>query len=248
MDSRKAVVSSFFWVALAASVTNGAAQWDNAELVVTVRTADTQQPIAGAEVLLDGRAGGRTNADGIYRTAELRGGARTLLVRHLGYVSERVAVQLASERATRISVSLRAQPIPLAEIRVQGRSSAGMRLLNSRGFFARQRNSGGYFFTRAEIERSHAATTADLLARVPGVQISRGFGTARAIMGRGGSRSSCPVQYFVDGIPAYAYDLEEMRVEDLEGVEVYRGASQVPPEFRQRSAMCGVVVFWTRVD
>lgn len=248
MWSRTTLTPLALLVALAAPAAEARAQWGDAHLVVTAVSEETQQPLSGAEVLLDGRGRGRTDAAGVYRVTGIDAGSRVVIVRHLGFAPERVVVQAASGRATRVFVALTTRPIPLAEIRVHARSGAGLRMLHNRGFFDRQRNSGGFFFNRSDIERSHSLTTADLLARVPGVQIARSFGSSRASMNRNATRSSCPVQYFVDGIPVYAFGLEEMRLEDLEGVEVYRGASQIPPEFNRHNAMCGVVVFWTRVD
>ena len=40
--------------------------------------------------------------------------------------------------------------------------------------------------------------------------------------------------------------MDEVRPEDVEGLEIYRGAASLPPEFNKGSAMCGAVVIWTR--
>jgi outer membrane cobalamin receptor len=122
-----------------------------------------------------------------------------------------------------------------------------MQMLINRGFYARQKNSGATFFTRAQIESWDPHSIAALLRRVPGMQVTDGP-FARATLGRASGPASCPIQYFVDGIPVYNFGLWEMSLRDIEGVEVYRGASQVPAEFNRRTARCGVIVIWTRIS
>ncbi|RMH14199.1 MAG: hypothetical protein D6701_11515, partial [Gemmatimonadetes bacterium] len=41
-------------------------------------------------------------------------------------------------------------------------------------------------------------------------------------------------------------DLDLIRPEDIEAIEVYRGASEVPAEFGGSDAGCGAIVIWTR--
>jgi hypothetical protein len=35
-------------------------------------------------------------------------------------------------------------------------------------------------------------------------------------------------------------------MQSLEAVEIYRGPSQVPPEYNLMNSACGVVLLWTR--
>ncbi|MCU0626706.1 MAG: hypothetical protein MUF21_09530, partial [Gemmatimonadaceae bacterium] len=46
--------------------------------------------------------------------------------------------------------------------------------------------------------------------------------------------------YFIDGFPTGA-DLLDMPIGDVGGVELYRGASEVPAEFLRDGASCGVI-------
>ncbi|MBI2614587.1 MAG: hypothetical protein HYW52_02690 [Gemmatimonadetes bacterium] len=62
--------------------------------------------------------------------------------------------------------------------------------------------------------------------------------------------SWCPPLYFIDGL--YLGNARTVHVDQLlapeqvEGVEVYSGAGNLPPEFNRTDSQCGVIAFWTR--
>ena len=61
----------------------------------------------------------------------------------------------------------------------------------------------------------------------------------------------CPPVFYIDGVKVHdaGYITEILNVtppSHLEGLEVYRGASEMPAEFGGSDARCGVVVIWTR--
>ncbi len=60
----------------------------------------------------------------------------------------------------------------------------------------------------------------------------------------------CPVLYYLDGIafqPTWNGIISnEVPVNSLEGIEIYRRMSEVPGQFRRAGADCGVVLIWTR--
>jgi len=58
----------------------------------------------------------------------------------------------------------------------------------------------------------------------------------------------CPILYYIDGVPARGYNIDDMPARDVEALEIYRGPSQVPVEFDRRNAMCGLIVIWTRIE
>ncbi len=90
----------------------------------------------------------------------------------------------------------------------------------------------------------------DVLRRVAGVSLQSTAlgGTSRASMRGTKVLGSCPIQYYIDGVPAIGFNIDDMPARDVEGMEIYRGASEVPPEFNRYTALCGVIVIWTRVD
>jgi hypothetical protein len=134
-----------------------------------------------------------------------------------------------------------------------------------RDFYERLRNPArtGRFVTVEQIEQWNPRTTIDILRRVRGVKIEAnpayGSGDLRrflVFMSRSGTttfisrRGICPPLYFLDAL--YMGNAETTAVEDLvspeqiEGVEVYAGAGEMPPEFNRMGSQCGVIAFWTR--
>ena len=58
----------------------------------------------------------------------------------------------------------------------------------------------------------------------------------------------CPVEFYVDGVP---FDMEnspdiQLHPGDIQAIEVYDGASKIPPQYQSGSATCGVVVIWLK--
>jgi hypothetical protein len=116
----------------------------------------------------------------------------------------------------------------------------------------------GSYFTRTDIEAIRPVLVTDLLQRIPGLRLE-GSGRAgrRTVhmarsggVGQGGG--DCPVQIFVDGRIMSRAGGGTVAIDDLvspevvEGIEVYRGLSTVPPEFLAPNSQCGVVAIWTR--
>ena len=64
------------------------------------------------------------------------------------------------------------------------------------------------------------------------------------------SPGACQVQFFVDGGPVRLAEDESIdrlvSVHSVQGVEVYRGASEIPLGIFSSDARCGAVVIWTR--
>jgi hypothetical protein len=53
---------------------------------------------------------------------------------------------------------------------------------------------------------------------------------------------------YVDGVAFGRADdvLDQVGPTDIEGIEIYRRATEVPPEFGGLQARCGVILVWTR--
>lgn len=117
---------------------------------------------------------------------------------------------------------------------------------------AKQRGFG-FFIDRETIENRQAFQTSDLLRVAPGVTVynSGAPGTPAQIQIRGSSNFSgvCQPSIVVDGLQLSgdaAGDLDMLaRPEDIAGIAVYRGASEVPVEYSTGSS-CGLIQIWTR--
>lgn len=209
--------------------------------------ASTAEPVNAARVRLVG-AGREATTDesGRFRLAEVEPGAHLLEVRHLSYetVSDSIAVPGADEFVVEIRVAPDA--IEIAPLVVEGRSAK----LASVGFYERRETGLGAFVSREDLRERPVFELSDYMARMPGVRRVRQWdGTSRLqLRGRNTIMSDCRTQYILDGVPAemVAAGIDEVSPEAVAGIEIYRGASEVPPRFAVGRAMCGVIVIWTR--
>lgn len=228
---------------------SASAQEETALLVVTVRSASNGRPVQGARVSVVGeQAAGVTDAAGVVRLAGVRLGVQAVEARRLGYATRFGMARLAAGEAAELTLALEVQAVRVAEIRVRApERRRGPTYLERMGFERRRASGLGTFVTRADLERRNPRFLSDALRSVAGVVIlpSR-IGGGHATMGRtGGTR--CPIQYFVDGVLiGPGFNVDDVMAGDVEGLEIYRGGAEVPAEFNRRSAMCGVIVIWTR--
>lgn len=56
----------------------------------------------------------------------------------------------------------------------------------------------------------------------------------------------CPIQYYVDGTFVALFNIDEILPGDVEGMEIYRGAATIPAEYNKGTAICGLILIWTR--
>jgi len=204
--------------------------------------AESGDPIAGALVSLAGLPDTTTtSSEGLFRFEALPYGAHVLHVDYLGMRSRDVPFQVLPRQSASLSLALEVQVIPVAELVVQVRRDLPVSKLF--GFYRRMEHGQGYFITREEVVRRHPSRPTDLLRRVPGLAIgATRYGRATVSMGR---RRGCIPDYFVDGTRAPYYDIDNLQPNDLAGIEVYRGNSEVPVEFKGRER-CGAIIIWTR--
>jgi hypothetical protein len=223
------------------------AQQATATFEISVSAADSESPLVGATVLVEGLGmRGVTDQNGNLRITGLAPGTRRIEVRYLGYAPLEEVVVFSPGRVTRVNALLWSQPIQLAEVRVRARRS----ILVSRGFFERQRAGQGTFFTRDQIEATRPRHLSDLLRTVSGFQVGTStFGARPPTSIRGSSVGSrCPIQFFVDGTLTAGFHIDDVQPGDVEGLEIYRGAATVPSTFNRGTAGCGVIVIWTRIE
>lgn len=179
------------------------------------------------------------------RLTGLAPGSHTIRARYLGYATGSADVQLTAGRSEALRLDLAVQPLELAEVRVQARRS----LLETTGFNSRRTAGFGTFVTRDDIVRMQPRFLSDVLRRVAGMDLSSGRpgGSSRVrVRGTKVMMGSCPIQYYVDGTMAAYFNVDDVRPEDVAGLEIYRGAATIPPAYNKGTALCGVVLIWTR--
>ena len=146
-----------------------------------------------------------------------------------------------------IDFYLRPKPLELEGIvaEVERRRIEGF--LEQEGFYDRQEARAGWFMGPDAIEEHPGFDTADLLRDAPFVDRRDIFGQGAVVemWARGGGR--CRPEVYVDGVPFPPQaDINDfVFVDNILGVEVYRGAAEIPPQWGMFNN-CGVILIWTR--
>ena len=212
-----------------------------AQLNGTVVGADGK-PLEGAQVYLVGAAvGARADSRGIFHLSGLPAGTQTVEVRQLSYAPKRFTVDLSPSRESRLTAVMDAKAQVLGEVTVQGKATS-----NIPGFDSRAKRGIGTFLDRDEIEKRQSVLTTDLFRTIPGLTV--GFDGNNYVV-QSSRGSGCPVQWYLDGSPFDNSDnsLDQMiRPDDIEAVEVYKSASEVPVQFQGQNGSCGTILVWTK--
>lgn len=210
---------------------------------------------------MDGRTRIRTSAvadsEGGFLLTDLPKGSFRLRVSRIGYARALTPYwRIESGETLTVSVYLDAEAVLLAPLEIQATERSRSPVL-ANYYHRLEIGLGGYFITREEIERRNPRLVTDLLADVPGVRLQAGgigansriVSFSRAIPRNGGR---CPVQVWVDGMLASRGGADDVLLDELatpntlEGIEIFRGLSTIPPEFITPDARCGVIALWTK--
>jgi hypothetical protein len=70
-----------------------------------------------------------------------------------------------------------------------------------------------------------------------------------------GARSACFMDVYLDGVLVYQdanrqeglFDVNSIDLTQIEAIEVYSSAAQIPVQFNRTSGGCGVMIIWTRI-
>jgi hypothetical protein len=189
---------------------------------------------------------GVSDDSGSYRLSGVAAGSIKVSVRRIGYAPETLTVVVAAGAVVRADFTLRVSAAALDADVIEADPLRG-----KMGAFNKRRSRGvGSFITRAEIEKRQPASMSELLRYVPGVGVTQQMaGEPQPVhMQRSvkSSMQSCVVQVYVDGHPYPNGSVDDFQPMAIEGVEVYRSASEIPADFRTRDATCGVISLWTR--
>ena len=203
--------------------------------------------IAGAELTVEGTpVRGVTDERGELRFTAVRGGPATVLIRRLGFQPTKVDVIVDQRVPAASIVTLLAIPQRLAPIVVKGGTNYTGRMA---GFYQRRDLGIGHFVSREKLEHDNPAQLTDVFRRLPGVQVMSTLFIRNAIRFRGNGGCCWPLVW-LDGapLPTAEFDLDFLSPQSIEGIEVYSGISQIPPQFMGSRGLgsCGVIVVWSR--
>jgi hypothetical protein len=232
--------------------------------VVRGRVIDnaTGEPVSAAKVeaLAAGRGSGstRSEADGKFEVRLRAAGTFRLQTERSGYRPTVTGdIPVAVRETVYVEVKVAAAAMQLDPLRVTARvAPPRRRTLELNGFYERERLGFGRFIRREDFETRSNLTTSQILARERGT-IVVGSGPSEFIVfarssSVGALRSPvakyCIPQLYLDGMKiSSGRDLNEVvGPNQVEAVELYRSAAEIPVQYNGSDSACGVILVWTR--
>ena len=185
-----------------------------------------------------------TDSAGRFRLEGVSPGMRLFAVRALGYRPLMWALTLAPGQIAhgRIGLHRIDLAVVLPELTVVGEQYVSSRMA---GFYQRRQLGFGHYLDREAIERRNASDMTDLLLGMAGVRVYQDPGdpTKRQVAFLRCGR----IGVYVDGFRLWGDVGENLRLlnpSDVEAMEIYKGAGELPAEFM--SDDCAAIVIWTR--
>jgi len=243
-----------------------------AVMMGTALEDSTRRPLAGVEVILEGtKKQTTTDGSGRFLLNDLPTGSKIVLFRFVGYRPQRVRVTLTRSDTARVDAVLISDRVRLEPIVVTG-SPDKPRGIGREAFEERRKLGFGKFMDSTELRHRGYARMADVLASMGVYMIQhqdkvsdgargplemRAASTRRSGLDLAGP-SPCWMGVILDGVTLYKsvstgtvsnFPPPDFRrnfeVDNIDAIEVYRSASEVPMEFGGNSASCGVIVLWS---
>ena len=195
--------------------------------------------VEGARVTLIGTAlVVVTNAKGEFAFHGVTPGKYVIQASAIGYTTLTSPIDVKALETLEVAFETEASSFRLPDLQVEEEP-------NIHPEFLRRKTEGrGRYFSREEIEKRNANTVGDLLRLVPGMRIDCRGVMCRASVARAAVRG-CQPSFWMDGIPTDPSVVWLQPPKDLDGIEVYSGPSETPPEL-ERNSSCGAIVLWTR--
>lgn len=216
------------------------------EIRGTVVAAADRSPVVGARVSLEGTEHSLlTDKKGRFKFPKVVAGQYVIRAEVDGFPPATTSLRIA--RDERLDIEFQVgdnDAVTLPDVEVDAESG---RISPVREFNRRATSGAGRYVTRDFIERRHAASVMDLLRTVPGVRYSCPRTERVCTLHFARHKASCGPAYFLDGIPADPSILWLTNPNDLEGVELYSGPAETPPELEGVRSACGAIVMWSRV-
>jgi hypothetical protein len=215
------------------------------------RTTNDPIPEAVVEVLNgNGRSvqRSRSDRDGFFVFELREPGEYKLRTARIGYqtvTSE--GVQVESRQTVQVEIHISTGEVALEPLRVTARTQPQRSsFLEGEGFYDRERSGFGLFLTPYELSQKTALHTSEFFRGVPGVSLTPAGGTRyRLNMTRSGG--ACPPRILLDGNPVLDADIDNyIQPQDVAGIEIYRGPSEIPGRWMGQRSACGLIVIWTK--
>ena len=259
------------WFTLQLAATSVLAAQGVAGIVFRGRVIDarTATPLRDVTVVLtsghDTVAHARSDSAGAFQ-ATGDAAAHEKFVAHfarIGYRADSIAARVADAFPLRVAMT----PIGAAN---NALTAVIVRDSTARTSFEQRarRSSGGKYIRAADIEKRKPSRTSELFRSYPGVRLDDSSGVTQLVSLRSmrenvpGSRDlgegarmpgsdarRCVLRVATEGrLMPIDFSVDDIRPEDIEGIELYLGAATIPAEFSsvQHDAPCGIVMIWTK--
>jgi hypothetical protein len=203
----------------------------------TVRAADRGAVLPGARVVLLGTTlAVVTSSRGEFSFIGLVPGKYVIQASAIGYGTLSSEIVVKAKETLEVEFEAEAEGVRLPELTVAEKPNLPPE------FVRRSEGGGGRYFNREAIERRNAASLGDLLRTVPGLRVNCSSFPCRVQLIR---QRNCPMAYWLDGAPVDPGTVLLQPPRDLDGVEIYSGLAETPPELFQPNT-CGALAVWTR--
>jgi hypothetical protein len=215
--------------------------------------ASTGTSILGGLVLLVDTAGNEMDRaisgnSGEFFVRARQPGSFKLRAERLGYrATSSGRMTLAVNMVRYVEFRLGVEAVELEPLRVV--AEPRVRQLEQAGFYARRESGIGLFYTRDDFDLRRPLVATDILRGAPGVRVipvGRG-NTIRFSRNDGASFRRCGIRIWVDGMflgDENSFDF--LHPDDIEAVEVFRGAAGLPAQYAGSESACGAILVWTR--
>ena len=186
----------------------------------------------------------RTDSYGHFSLGRLPDGDFEVSVRRIGYAPRTIAIKVGAKPLDAMSIVLAAQPEVLTGVSATERQRRQM----IEDFYWRKMHGTGTYFTREDIVARGASYPTDVVRGTPGINVIHGrYGTVGIRFNTTSSMHACIPQLWLDGQHAAGMELDDIPVNDIEGIELYATSATTPAQFWQgNQTSCGTIVIWTR--
>jgi TonB-dependent receptor len=196
----------------------------NGRISGVITDADTHEPLAGANVVLEGTAlGAATDVDGVYLITNVPVGTYQLKVMYIGYGEVSVPVDVTADQSTRTDVELKLQVFEGETVEVTAQLEGQARAINQQ----LSANTIVNVVSSDKIQELPDQNAAESLGRLPGIAVQRDAGEGQKIIIRGLAPKYNLITVNGERIPSTdptdrSVDLSMISSEMLAGIEVYK--------------------------
>ncbi|MBL0892271.1 MAG: carboxypeptidase regulatory-like domain-containing protein [Gemmatimonadaceae bacterium] len=211
-----------------------------------VRRADSQRPLADAEVRFVNGPSTRTNDKGEWVLPDAPVGTRLVDVRAVGYFPERQTLDVRGDMES-LTTDLNSLKSVLDTVKTV---ALYPRYTLAEDIKERARSTSGIFMTFNDPMLKNAMMVSDALSMTRGVFVDRGLnGPGNLVTMRGMFTPRCSPLYVVNGFPIPGFTTQDLDSfygpNNIFAIEIYH-AGTVPAQFQVGMQECGSIVVWTR--